>query len=189
MTDDVNVTVEPITAQVANQENVQVSNYSTIIKTLVNNGAKRINALKIKNVNVSEETNYVRVSLTLTAPIPAYIRNEETGKFELGYSNVLFTSLYAISGALKEDEELGWMGNALLSNPNALNLILNGGTVDIIQQNVAENSEYINPFSFSDSAKTTIYDHDTIINHCIRFKLGKTGKEMSMMMAKSMMGF
>ena len=45
--------------------------------------------------------------------------------------------LYAIVGALKEDEELGWMANALLENPQALNLIFNGSTVDILQQEVS----------------------------------------------------
>ena len=188
MAEGVTATVEQDAAQVVNQETTP-SNYLNVIKTLIQNGGKRINSNRIKNVNYTEKDNYTMVSLTLTNPIPGYISEDNGLTYKLGHTNVVFTSLYAIVGALKEDEDLSWLGNALLNKPSALNLILNGGVVDIIQQEIPANTVFTNPFSTSANPESQVYGHDIILNHCIKFRLGKTGREMSMMLAKSMMGF
>ena len=127
--------------------NDQVTNvgYQNVIKKLIASGCKRINSVRIKNVNYTEKDNYTMISLTLAKNVRGYVSEDEGVTFELGETNVIFTSLFAIVGALKEDEELGWMGNALLENPQALNLILNGSTVDIIQQEIEQGVEFTNP--------------------------------------------
>ena len=86
-------------------------------------------------------------------------------------------------------EELSWMGNALVENPQVLNLILNGSTVDIIQQEISAGTEFTNPFSTRSDADVQVYDHDIILNHCIKFKLGKTGEKMADKLADKLMGF
>ena len=190
MSVDTTATVEAVDTQVATQDNnVTPSGYLDVIRTLVQNGCKRINANRIKNVNYTEKDNYTMVSLTLANPIPGYVSEDNGVTYKLGHTNVLFTSLYAIVGALKEDEELAWLGAALLKKPEALNLILNGGFVDIIQQEIAANTVFTNPFSTSSNPDSQVYGHDIILNHCIKFKLGKTGQKMSEMFAKSIMGF
>lgn len=162
--------------------------YKDIIKKMLSNGCKRINSITIKNVNFTEKDNYTMVSFTLKTPIRGYVM-DENGEYKLGMANTLFTSLFAITGTLKEDEELGWMANALLESPQALNLILNGATVDIIQQDVPQGVEYYNPFSTKAEVDAAVYDHDIIINHIIGFKLGKMGEKMSMRLADKLMGF
>lgn len=173
------------------ENKIQIANndsYKDIIKKMLSNGCKRINSITIKNVNFTEKDNYTMVSFTLKTPIRGYIM-DENGEYKLGMTNTLFTSLFAITGTLKEDEELGWMANALLESPQALNLILNGATVDIIQQDIPQGVEYYNPFSTKAEVDAAVYDHDIIINHIIGFKLGKMGEKMSMRLADKLMGF
>ena len=190
MADNAKVTVEPEVAQVTPSEtDVQTSSYQAVVKKLVQNGAKRINNCKIKNVNFTEKDNYTMISLTLINPIHGYVSNDNGMTYETGMTNTIFTSLYAIIGAMKEDEDLGWMGNTLLENPKLLNLILNGSSVDIIQQDIPAGTEFTNPFTTRADADVQVYDHNIILNHCIKFKLGKTGEKMADKLADKLMGF
>ena len=182
--------VEPTDA-VQQVEAVQTNTpltHEAIIKKMVARGCKRINGVRIKNVNFTEKDNYTMISLTLASPIKGYVTKDGGETYELGLTNTLFTSLYAIAGAMKEDEELAWMANGLLEHPKALNLILNGGNIDVIQEEIAANEEFKNPFSTREDAEVQSYDHDIIVNHVIGFKLGVTGSKMSDKLANVMMG-
>lgn len=192
----VNATVSE--GQVANpvEENVNevnnVSNgvtYQNIIKKMIASGCKRINSVRIKNVNFTEKDNYTMISFTLASTIRGFLSKDGGVTYEEGLTNTVFTSLYAIVGALKEDEELGWMANALIENPQALNLIFNGATIDILQQEIAAGEEFKNPFSTREDVEPQVYDHDLIINHILGFKLGKVGIKMADRLADKLMGF
>ena len=187
-------TVEQVNVQVENgaenasNEMVNVS-YQNCIKKLIATGCKRINSIRIKNVNFTEKDNYTMISFTLSTPIRGFVSNDNGVTYQEGMTNTLFTSLYAIVGAIKEDDELGWMANALLDNPQALNLIFNGGSIDILQQEIVAGEQFTNPFSTRNDAIVQVYDHDVIINHIIGFKLGKTGEKMAARFADKLMGF
>ena len=145
------------------QPEVQQSTYQEAIKTLLASGAKKITGLKVKNVNFTEKDNYDMVSFTLSSKIK-------------GLTNIIFSSTYAIAGAMKEDEELSWMANYLIEHPKALPIIFNGATIDIIQKEVKEGEEYKNVFSTRDNVDPVTFDHAVIINNIIKFKLGKAGQ-------------
>ena len=187
-------TVEQVNVQVENgaenasNEMVNVS-YQNCIKKLIAAGCKRINSVRIKNVNFTEKDNYTMISFTLSTPIRGFVSNDNGVTYQEGMTNTLFTSLYAIVGAVKEDDELGWMANALLDNPQALNLIFNGGSIDILQQEIVAGEQFTNPFSTRTDTTVQVYDHDVIINHIIGFKLGKTGEKMAARFADKLMGF
>lgn len=172
--------------EVLNEESVS---YKNIIKKLIASGCKRINSARIKNVNYTEKDNYTMISFTLGTNIDGYISKDNGVTYELGKTNILFTSLFAVVGAMKEDEELSWMANALLENPQVLNLILNGATVDILQQEIPAGVEFSNPFSTKENPDTSVYDHDIIVNHVIGFTLGKVGQKMADRLADKLMGF
>jgi hypothetical protein len=163
--------------------------YQNIIKKLIASGCKRINSVRIKNVNFTEKDNYTMISFTLATDIRGFVSKDGGVTYEEGQTNTVFTSLYAIVGALKEDEELGWMANALLENPQALNLIFNNSTVDILQQEVSAGEEFRNPFSTREDIESQVYDHNLIINHILGFKLGKVGMKMADRLADKLMGF
>ena len=187
-------TVEQVNVQVENgaenasNEMINVS-YQNCIKKLIAAGCKRINSIRIKNVNFTEKDNYTMISFTLSTPIRGFVSNDNGITYQEGMTNTLFTSLYAIVGAIKEDDELGWMANALLDNPQALNLIFNGGSIDILQQEIVAGEQFTNPFSTRNDTAVQVYDHDVIINHIIGFKLGKTGEKMAARFADKLMGF
>lgn len=168
---------------------VNAVGYQNIIKKVMAAGAKRINSVRVKNVNFTEKDNYTMVSFTLAAAIRGFISPDGGNTYELSTTNTMFTSLFAITGALKEDEEYGWMANTLLEKPDALNLILNGATVDILQQEISAGQEYLNPFTTKDNPEPQVYDHNVIINNIIGFKLGKTGVQMANRLADKLLGF
>lgn len=181
------VMVEPTVN--ATTPEVNAVGHQNIIKKLIAEGAKRINGVRIKNVNFSEQDNYTRVSITPATPIRGFISKDNGVTYEEGMVNTIFSSLYAITGALKEDEDLAWMANALLENPQALVLIFAGGTVDIIQQYIVAGTEFTNPFTTKEDAEVQSYDHDIIINHLVKFNVGKTGEKMANRLADKMLGF
>ena len=183
-------TVSPVEGAVENPtDNTAEVSYLNTIKKLIATGCKRINNVRIKNVNCTEKDNYTMISLTLANQVKGFVSDDGGVTYKEGVTNVIFTSLYAIVGAMKEDEELGWMGNALLEHPEALNLILNGSTVDILQQDVASGEEFVNAFSSRTDVEPTVFDHDVIINHIIGFKLGKVGTKMADKLADKLLGF
>lgn len=184
------VVTNPVEENVNEVDNASNNvSYQNIIKKLIASGCKRINSVRIKNVNFTEKDNYIMISFTLVTAIRGFVSKDGGVTYEEGQTNTVFTSLYAIVGALKEDEELGWMANALLENPQALNLIFNGSTVDILQQEVSAGEEFRNPFSTREDVEPQVYDHNLIINHILGFKLGKVGMKMADRLADKLMGF
>jgi len=173
----------------ATQEQVSVVGYTNVVKKLIASGAKRINSVRVKNVNFTEKDNYTMVSFTLASSIKGFVTDDNGASYKEGMTNTLFTSVYAIAGAIKEDENLGWMANTLLQKPEALNLIFNGATIDVLQQEVPQGTEYKNPFTTREDLEAQVYDHDTIINNIIGFKLGSTGLKMADRLADKLMGF
>ena len=125
------------------------------IKKLIAAGCKRINSVRIKNVNFTEKDNCTMISFI---PICGFVSNDNGVTYQEGMTNTLCTPLYAIVGAIEEDDELGWMANALLDNPQALNLIFNGGSIDILQQEIVAGEQFTNPFSTRNDAIVQVYD-------------------------------
>ena len=44
-------------------------------------------------------------------------------------------------------------------NRQALNLIFNGGSIDILQQEIVAGEQFTNPFSTRNDATVQVYDH------------------------------
>lgn len=158
------------------QPEVRTSDYDAIIKSIIAAGGKKLPSIRVKNANFTEKDNYTMVSFTLANKVRGYVRDEETGVYKEGMTNVIFTSLFAICGALKEDDEKAWIANHLLNHPTALPLLFAGSTIDIVQTEVAAGVTYRNPFSTRDNVEGVSYDHETIINNVIKVRFGKMGE-------------
>jgi len=173
----------------AAEEAANIVGYLNIIKKLISTGAKRISSVRVKNINFTEKDNYTMISLTLASPIRGFVLDEATDTWKLGMTNTLYTSLYAIAGAIKEDENLAFMANKLLESPTAVNVVFNGATVDILQQEVKQGEEYFNPFTTKEHAEAQVYDHDVIINNVIKFNLSNTGQKAADRLMDKLLGF
>lgn len=153
-------------------------NFKSIVRSIIANGATKCTNV-VKNVNITEKDNYTMVSFTLQNRVKGFVSNDGGITYESGLTNVIYTSLYAIVGTMKEDENLSWMANFVMQNPSILNLVLNGSKITFLQQEIAMGEEYINPFSTQQDPEPNYFDHDVIINHVIGFELGNMGRKMA----------
>lgn len=181
--------VVPTEGSESNNESSSKSKIKTlkqVVTELIAGGNKKIAGIRVRSAKVTEKDNYVMVSLSLDKAIPGYVANEE-GIFEKSETVTVFASSYSIASVLKESDETAWAANQLVANPKGLEVILAGSRIDIIQEEVAGDELYKNPFSNS-SAEGVALGHDTIINHVIKIELCAQAKKMLNMMAMSMMG-
>lgn len=158
-----------------------------IINKLLENGAKAVKGLKVKNVTITVLENYTRLGLTLDKEVEGYIAKED-GTYERGTTNVIFISAFAVGSVLKDNDDTAFAANHLVENPQAMNVLLSRATIDIIQEPVASGQEYRNPWS-SNEDNSTVFDHDTIINHLTAIKLSDFGMKKLDTLADKMLGF
>lgn len=140
-----------------------------VVSEMLKNGANRINGLKVKNVTVTPMENYVRLGIRVDKPVPGFVADEKTGEMIKGETDLIFVSSFAICSTMRSDDNIAPIVDHLVANPNGLKLILQGGTIDIIQEDVKKDDEYHNPFSSSND--TTKITHDCIITNVINVKL------------------
>lgn len=164
----------------------KIKTLKQVVAELIAAGNKKIAGIRVRSAKVTEKDNYVMVSLSLDKAIPGYVANDE-GIFEKSETVTVFASSYSIASVLKESDETAWAANQLVANPKGLEVILAGSRIDIVQEEVAGDELYKNPFSNS-SAEGVALGHDTIINHVIKIELCAQAKKMLNMMAMSMMG-
>ena len=158
--------------------NLKGKTYEEKIKILIANGWKKKSGIKVKNVTPTEKENHDRITFTVREgfEVDAYVEDPTTHEFELKKSNFIYSSTYAIAGALKETEDMGWLANIIVEDPNSLNVLFNGGTIDIISIEVPAGTPYVNPFSSTPEIK--IWNHNQIVNIVTNLKKGKSGERM-----------
>lgn len=158
-----------------------------VIAQLLKQGAKQVKNLTVKNVTVSPQQEYTRLGITLDKEVNGY-RVDENGTYVESPVNVIFVSAYSIGSLLRDNDEAAFAANHLMSHPDGLGIILSRAKIDIIQETVISGTEYRNPFASEDS-RTTVFDHDTIINHVVNIELSDFGKTRLEKLADKMMGF
>ena len=180
--------VSPVENAVDNAvDNAAEISYLNTIKKLIASGCKRINNVRIKNVNCTEKDNYTMISLTLANQVKGFVSEDGGITYKEGMTNVIFSSTYSLASVIKNDEDLAFCANTLVESPNAFEVVLSGATIDIIQQPVAADELYKNPFSTSDSEGVAL-GHDTIINHVINIVPSKRAMAVLDRVALSMFG-
>ena len=140
--------------------------------------------LVVRNINVTECETYNRVAITLDKPVKAMVAQED-GSYVEGESNIIFVGNYSIVGALRENEDVAFAGKHLIQHPRALNVVLSGAKINIIQEAVTAGQEYTNPFS--NNAVPTVVQHDSFYNHVFDIRLSDFGLKMLDKLAEKMM--
>ena len=159
-----------------------------VVSELLKNGATQVKDIVVRNVTVTVLDNYVRLGLSIDKEVDGYRLNEETNEYEPANVSVIFASAYNIAALLKDNDEAAFAANHLLKHPDAMGMILSRATITVVQEKVAKDDEYKNPFA-SDDAATTVFDHDTIVNHIVDLKLSEFGIKRLDRLADMMMGF
>lgn len=169
------------------QEQGNEKSFKDICNEIIANGATRIRNLKVRSCKITEQDNYTMVSLTLERKVRGYRADEATGIFEEGDTNVIFTSSYSLASVLKNNEDLAFCANSLVENPRGFEVVMSGATIDVIQQPVAADELYKNPFSSSNTEGVAL-GHDTIINHIVDIKPSSRALSVLDRMALAMLG-
>lgn len=157
-----------------------------IIAELLKNGAVKVSDLKVKNVTVSRQENYVRLGLTLDKPVKGMITKDNGATFEEGETNIIFVSLYSVTSLLKDNDDAAFAANHLVEHPDAMSIVLSRATITILQESVVEGQEYKNPWSTSSEA--TVFAHNTIINHITDIQLSDFAIRKMDRLADSLLG-
>lgn len=157
-----------------------------VVAELLAKGCNKIAGIRVRSSIVTPKDNYVMVSLSLERGIPGYVSDGE-GVFTKGETATVFASSYSIASVLKDNDETAWVANQLIQNPKGLEVILAGAKVDLVQEEVAADEIYKNPFSSSDVDGQSL-GHDTIINHVVKIEICQRAKQMLNMLAMNMMG-
>lgn len=157
-----------------------------VIAQLLKNGGKSVKGLKVKNVTVSPQENYVRLGLTLDQEVDGY-HSENGVDYELAKTKVIFVSLFSITSLLKDNDDAAFAVNHFVQHPDSMSVVLSRAIIDIIQEPVLAGEEYKNPWS--DSADATVFDHDTIINHIVDIQLSDFAIRKIDRVADNLLGF
>lgn len=157
-----------------------------VVAELLAKGCNKIAGIRVRSSIVTPKDNYVMVSLSLERGIPGYVSDDE-GVFTKGETATVFASSYSIASVLKDNDETAWAANQLIQNPKGLEVILAGAKIDLVQEEVAADEIYKNPFSSSDVDGQSL-GHDTIINHVVKIEICQKAKQMLNMLAMNMMG-
>lgn len=156
-----------------------------VVANLIKNGAVMVKDITVKNVTVKPMEEYVRLGLTLDTEVDGFIQQED-GTYEKGKTKVIFISAFSVASILKDDDDAAFAANHLLQHPESMCVILSRAKISIAQQTVAENKEYINPWSTD--AEPTTFDHEVIINHLTSIKLSDFAIRRLDKLADAMMG-
>ena len=157
-----------------------------VIAQLLKNGAKSVKGIKVKNVTIAPQENYVRLGLTLDQEVDGYT-TEDSVNYTLGKTKIIFVSLFSITSLLKDNDDAAFAVNHFVAHPESMSVVLSRATIDIIQETVTTGEEYKNPWS--DSAEATVFDHDTIINHVTDNQLSDFAVRKIDKLADSLLGF
>lgn len=156
-----------------------------VIQTLLSNGAESVKGLKIKNVTVKPQENYVRLGITLDKPVKGKV-SEDSVNYVDGETKVIFTSAFSVASLLKDNDDAAFAVNHILEHPNSMGVILSRATIDVIVEPVIKGQEYKNPWS--DNAETTIVEHDNYYYHITNIQLSDLAIKALDKIAMSMLG-
>ena len=159
-----------------------------IVATLKKNGAKEVKNLTVKSVTVAEMEDYVRLGLTLDKPVKGFIQQED-GSYAEGETNTIFVSTYAVGANLRDNADAAFAVNHLIENPKAFGVILSCAKINIIQEEVAAGTVYVNPFASKQNDDAAPCDHDMVINHIVGIELDSKAVTRLEKLADSLLGF
>ena len=139
-----------------------------LAKSLLDDRINHIKNCTIKEVSYTDNI----VNITLTNPIKGYVSTANGVLHSIGILETISMPLYCVFSAFKNDEDWCWLGNPIFLYPFILNRVLKGATIDIIQQYIFKDEEFVNPLN-----EAQVYNQDTIINSLTKVTLAKDGED------------
>ena len=146
--------------------------FNDAVAALRKSGAKS-EIVTICNVTITDCKNWTRVALTLNREVDGPVCDSE-GQWAMGTTRVVFVSLYSILGTLKNTNETIAITGHIADTPTALQIILCGAKVELLQQEVKAHATYVNAFTSEEVEHDS--DHDSIFNHFVSVEFTDKGQ-------------
>ena len=137
--------------------------FNDAVAALRKNGATS-ETVNIMNVTVTNLDNWTRIGLALNREVNGVISDSE-GNWTMGKTRFVFISLFSIIDLLKNTEDTLAIASHIYNHPSALQVILVGAKVELLQQEVKAHATYTNVFTGEESEHNC--DHDSIFNHIV----------------------
>ena len=137
--------------------------FNDAVATLRKSGANSEH-VTIMNVTVTDCGNWTRIGLALNNEVNGAVSDSE-GNFSIGKTRFVFISLFSIIDLLKNTEETLAIASHIYSHPSALQVILVGAKIELLQQEIKAHATYTNVFTGEESEHNC--DHDSIFNHIV----------------------
>lgn len=147
--------------------------FEEAVASLRKSGAKSEKDLVINNVTITEKENWTRVALTLNREVDGPVLDEDN--WTMGKTCVVYLSLYSIVNFLKNVEDTAAIASHIVHHPTSLQIILNGGKVEILQQEVKAQATYIDVFTNEELEYEC--DHDSLFNHLVSIEFTDKGRK------------
>ena len=138
-------------------------NFNDAVAALRKSGTKS-EIVTICNVTLTDCKNWTRVALTLNREVDGPVCDSE-GQWSIGKVRVVFVSLYSIISLLKNTNDTLAITGHIANNPTALQIILCGAKVELLQQEVKAHATYVNAFTGEETEHES--DHDSLFNHLV----------------------
>lgn len=142
--------------------------FNEAVAALRKSGANEVKDLRVMNVTVTEKDSWTRIALTLDKEVGGFVADDE-GNYTKGTTRVVFLSLYTIAGVLKNTDDTMAIASYVVNHPTALQILLSGATITLLQQEVGANATYTNPFTEEELQHDS--DHDSIFNYIASLNL------------------
>lgn len=149
-----------------------MNTFEQAVASLRKAGAKEYKDVRVMNVTVTEKDSWTRIALTLDKEVDGFV-NDDNGDYTKGTTRVVFLSLYSVAAVLKNNDDTLAIGSYVVNHPTALQVLLSGAKIDILQQEVAANATYLNHFTGEEVEHQS--DHDSIFTHIAAIALSDKG--------------
>ena len=146
--------------------------FDDAVAALRKSGAKS-ETVTICNVTITDCKNWTRVTLTLNREVDGPVCDSE-GQWAMGKTRVVSLSLYSILGLLKNTNETLAITGHIADNPTALQIILCGAKVELLQQEVKAHATYVNAFTGEETEYES--DHDSLFNYIVDVEFSCKGR-------------
>ena len=145
--------------------------FDNAVAALRKSGAKS-ETVTICNVTITDCKNWTRIVLTLNREVDGPVCDSE-GQWAMGKTRVVFVSFYSVIGLLKNTNETLAITGHIADNPTALQVILSGAKIELLQQEVKAHESYVNAFTGEETEYES--DHDSLFNHLVSIEFTDKG--------------
>lgn len=172
---------EDFFSQFMEEENEVLTKEDIIRNLLASGQCKLLKGLHVKNVVATMFDTHALLTFVVKEWVIGDVRSSELDAFGqpkivLGRTHNVQTSSYAIAGTAKDAPKTAIFATELVDNPQIVNMLFAGGSIDVILQHVPAGQEYVNPFATT--AAPTTFDRDKVIHHVVAVSFGEVGMDM-----------